>query len=117
MMIAAASSSFGPGYAAVSAILSPTQFAMLVAGGLVAIAIQGEDSIGMIRSTLTAEPRRGAVVLAKAVVVAVLMAVTSVVIYAIAIAATAPLLTEGIDWSEPSQSIVPLAFGVLSMVA
>ena len=117
MLIAAASSNFGPGYPAVSAILSPTQFTMLVAGVLGAIVITGEYSTGMIRSTLTAEPRRGAVVLAKAVVVSVLMAVTSVVIYAVAIAATAPFLTEGIDWSEPSQSIVPLAFGVLSMVA
>jgi len=117
MMIAAASSSFGPGFPAVSAILSPTQFTMLVAGILGAIVITGEYSTGMIRSTLTAEPRRGAVVAAKAVVVAALMAVVTVVTYAIAIVATSPLLTEGIDWSEPSQSIVPLAFGVLSMVA
>jgi ABC-2 type transport system permease protein len=71
----------------------------------------------MIRSTLTAEPRRGAVVLAKAAVVSVLMALVAAVIYAIAIVATAPFLTEGIDWSEPSQSAVPLGFGILSMVA
>ncbi|MBD3941488.1 ABC transporter permease subunit [Microbacterium sp. NEAU-LLC] len=117
MMIAAASSSFGPGFPAVSAILSPTQFTMLVAGILGAIVITGEYSTGMIRSTLTAEPQRGAVVLAKAVVVAALMAVVTVITYAVAILATAPLLTGGIDWSEPSQSIVPLVYGVLSMVA
>jgi ABC-2 type transport system permease protein len=116
-MIAAASSSFGPGFPAVSAILSPTQFTMLVAGILGAIVITGEYSTGMIRSTLTAEPHRGAVVLAKAVVVAALMAVVTLITYAVAIVVTAPLLTEGIDWAEPSQSIVPLAFGVLSMVA
>ncbi len=117
MMIASASSSFGPGFPAVSAILMPTQFTMLVAGILGAIVITGEYSTGMIRSTLTAEPRRGGVILAKAVVVSALMAVVTAVIYAISIVATAPFLTEGIDWSEPSQSIVPLAFGVLSMVA
>ncbi|GAA5208473.1 ABC transporter permease subunit [Microbacterium kyungheense] len=117
MMIAGASSSFGPGFPAVSAILMPTQFTMLVAGILGAIVITGEYSTGMIRSSLTAEPRRGAVLVAKAVVVAVLMAAVTVVTYAISIAATAPLLTEGLDWSEPSLSIVPLAYGVLSMVA
>ncbi|GAA2993500.1 ABC-2 type transport system permease protein [Microbacterium terrae] len=116
MMIASASSSFGPGFPAVSAILSPTQFTMLVAGILGAIVITGEYSTGMIRSTLAAEPRRGRVVLAKAVVLALVMAVTTIVTYAIAIAATAPFLTEGIDWSDSAQSIVPLAYGVLSMV-
>lgn len=117
MMIAGASSSFGPGFPAVSAILMPIQFTMLVAGILGAIVITGEYSTGMIRSTLTAEPRRGAVVAAKAVVIAALMAVVTVVTYVIAIVATAPLLAQGIDWSEPSLSIVPLAYGVLSMVA
>ena len=61
MMIASASAQFGGGFPAVSAILSPTQFTMLVAGILGAIVITGEYSTGMIRSTLTAEPRRGAV--------------------------------------------------------
>jgi ABC-2 type transport system permease protein len=116
MMIASASSNFGPGYPAVSAILSPTQFTMLVAGILGAIVVTGEYSTGMIRSTLTAEPRRGAVVLAKAVIASLLMAVTTAVIYAIAILATAPILAEGIDWSDPDASIVPLLYGVLSMV-
>jgi ABC-2 type transport system permease protein len=116
MMIAGASRSFGPGYPAISAILSPTQFTMLVAGILGAIVITGEYSTGMIRSTLTAEPRRGAVVLAKAVVVSLLMAATTIVIYAVAILATAPLLSEGIDWSDASLSLTPVLYGVLSMV-
>jgi ABC-2 type transport system permease protein len=116
MMIASASADFSGGYPAVSAIVSPTQFTMLVAGILGAIVITGEYSTGMIRSTLTAEPRRAAVVASKAVVVSFLIAVTTVVMYAVAIAATAPLLAEGIDWSDPEQSIVPLAYGVLSMV-
>lgn len=116
MMIASASAAFDGGFPAVSTIVSPTQFTMLVAGILGAIVITGEYSTGMIRSTLTAEPRRGAVVVAKAVVVSVLIAVTTVVTYAVAIAATAPFLSDGIDWSEPRQSFVPLALGVVSMV-
>lgn len=116
MMIAGASASFESGIPAVSVILSPTQFTMLVAGILGAIVITGEYSTGMIRSTLTAEPRRGAVVLAKAVVVSLLMAVVTAIIYALAIVATAPIVTDGIDWSEPSQSLIPLAYGVMSMV-
>lgn len=117
MMVASASKDFGPGFPAVNAILLPTQFTMLVAGILGAIVITGEYSTGMIRSTLTAEPRRGAVILAKAVVLSAVMAVVTAVIYAVAILATAPIVAEGIDWSKPSQSIVPLAYGVLSMVA
>lgn len=116
MLIASASAGFEGGFPAVSAILSPTQFTMLVAGILGAIVITGEYSTGMIRSTLTAEPRRGAVVAAKAVVAGALIAVTTLVIYAVAIVATAPLLTEGIDWSDPEQSVVPLALGAFSMV-
>ena len=117
MMIAAVSADLGGEIPAVAAILSPTQFTMLVAGILGAIVITGEYSTGMIRSTLTAQPRRGAVVLAKAVVVSLLMAITTVVMYGLAILATAPLLVQGLDWAEPSQSLVPLAFGVLSMVS
>ena len=80
------------------------------------LVISGEYSTGMIRSTLTAQPRRGAVLLSKAVVVSLVMAATTVVTYAAAILLTAPLLTTGIDWSDPAQSTVPLLFGVLSMV-
>ncbi|MFS0732874.1 ABC transporter permease subunit [Microbacterium sp. 1P10UB] len=106
----------GPALAAVNVILLPTQFTMLVAGILGAIAITGEYSTGMIRSTLTAQPRRGAVLAAKAIVVSLVLAATTVVIYAIAILVTTPLVTTGIDWSDPSQSVVPLAFGVFAMV-
>ncbi|MDQ1136850.1 ABC-2 type transport system permease protein [Microbacterium sp. SORGH_AS 1204] len=115
LLIAAAASDF-QGFAAVNVVLMPTQFTMLVAGILGAIVITGEYSTGMIRSTLTAQPRRGAVLLAKAVVVSLVMAATTVVTYAAAIILTAPMLSTGIDWSDPAQSTVPLLFGVLSMV-
>lgn len=116
LLIALATSGTGGGMEPTNVILAPTQFTMLVAGILGAIVVTGEYSTGMIRSTLTAEPRRGAVLLAKALVVAVTMMVTTVIIYAVAIAATAPLLGgTGIDWATPADSIVPLALGVLSM--
>lgn len=116
LLIALATSGMGGGMEPTNVILAPTQFTMLVAGILGAIVVTGEYSTGMIRSTVTAEPRRGAVLLAKALVVAVTMMVTTVIIYAVAIAATAPLLGgTGIDWATPADSIVPLALGVLSM--
>lgn len=116
IMIAAASAEFAPDLPAVTAILSPTQFTMLVAGILGAIAVTGEYSTGMIRSTLAAEPRRGAVLAAKAVVVAVLIGITTIVSYAVAIAATAGMFAQPIDWADPTQSVIPLGFGVLSMI-
>ncbi|MFJ4160401.1 ABC transporter permease subunit [Microbacterium testaceum] len=116
LLIALATSGMGGGMEPTNVILAPTQFTMLVAGILGAIVVTGEYSTGMIRSTLTAEPRRGAVLLAKALIVAATMMVTTVIIYAVAIAATAPLLGgTGIDWATPADSIVPLALGVLSM--
>lgn len=114
-LIAAASRDVGGGLPAANVILAPTQFTMLVAGILGAIVVTGEYSTGMIRSTLTAQPRRGAVLLAKAIVVALVMAATTVVTYAAAIAVTAPIVTNGLDWSTPVESIVPLALGVVSM--
>ncbi len=116
-LIAAVARDLPSGFAAVDAILTPTQFTMLVAGVLGAIVITGEYSTGMIRSTFTAEPRRGAVLVSKAVVIAVLMALATTVNYAIAILVTAPLLREGIDWAKPADSLVPLVYAVLSMVA
>ncbi|MDU0346122.1 ABC transporter permease subunit [Microbacterium sp. KSW2-29] len=115
LLIAVATSDTDGSMAPTNVILAPTQFTMLVAGILGAIVVTGEYSTGMIRSTLTAEPRRGAVLLAKAIVVAVTMMVTTVVIYAVAMAFTAPLTTAGIDWASPADSIVPLGWGVVSM--
>ncbi|MFS0867344.1 ABC transporter permease [Microbacterium sp. 179-B 1A2 NHS] len=115
VLFAFATRGFGEPANAVTGIVLPMQFTMLVAGVLGAMAITGEYSTGMIRSTLTAQPRRGAVLLAKAVVVGVTLAVTTVVTSAVAALATAPITGAGIDWSDPQQSVVPLAFGVLAM--
>lgn len=47
-------------------VLGPTQFTMLLAGALGAIVVPGTYATGMIRSTLTAVPRRGMVVASSA---------------------------------------------------
>lgn len=117
-LIAAASRDFGGDFPAVSAITAPMQFTMLVAGIFGAMAITGEYSTGMIRSTLTAEPRRGAVVLAKSLAVAVFLLITVLVSTVIAVVITAPLLGDaGLDWSDPSMSTIPLAYSLLAMVS
>lgn len=101
-----------------STILGPTQFTILLAGVIGAITVTGEYSTGMIRSTLTAEPRRGAVLASKAIVVAVLLAVTSAAVFAAAALVTAPLLAETpIEWGNPTLSTIPILYGVLSMAA
>ncbi|KIC56107.1 ABC transporter permease subunit [Microbacterium hominis] len=115
LLMASALRDFDAGFAPVMVIVMPMQFTMLVAGILGAIAITGEYSTGMIRSTLTAEPRRGAVLVAKALVVAVVLALTTAVTYAIAVLTTAPILKTAIDWSEPTLSWFPLLAGVFAM--
>ncbi len=115
LMMAAALRDFDSAFAPVMVIVMPMQFTMLVAGILGAISITGEYSTGMIRSTLTAEPRRGAVLLAKSLVVTLLLAVATAITYAISVLATAPILKTAIDWSEPKQSWFPLLAGVFAM--
>jgi len=117
LLVTAVARDLDGGYPAISAIVVPTQFTMLVAGILGAIVVTGEYSTGMIRSTLTAEPRRGAVLVAKSIVVAAVVAVTTVVVYAASILLTAPLVAQGIDWTTPEASTVTLAWGVAAMAA
>ncbi|MGB4777691.1 ABC transporter permease subunit [Microbacterium sp.] len=118
LLIASASRSFQGDYPAVAVIVSPMQFTMLVAGIFGAMAVTGEYSTGMIRSTLTAEPRRGAVLIAKALTVALLLIATTVVSSLIAILATAPILGEhGIDWADAEASLVPLAYSLVAMAS
>lgn len=115
-LLALASSDSGGLFSPVLLLTAPIQFTMLVAGVFGAIIITGEYSTGMIRSTLTAEPRRGAVLLAKAIVVSLLIAATTVVTYVAAAALTAPLVSAGLDWSDPASSLLPLLAGVAAMV-
>lgn len=116
LLMAWASQDFGGDFNPVGAIVAPMQFTMLVAGILGAMAITGEYSTGMIRSTLTAEPRRGAVLVAKAVVVALLLAATTVVTTIVSVVASAPIFGDrAIDWADAESSVLPLVLGVLAM--
>lgn len=107
-----------PGFDPIQAVVMPIQFTMLLAGILGAISVTGEYSTGMIRSTLAANPVRGSVLAAKAVVIAVFMFVSSLVIFfAAALAVTAVVSTrdQSIDWSEPSASVFPVVVSSLAM--
>lgn len=115
-LIAGASSSFGPGLSPVAAITLPIQFTMLVAGILGAMAITGEYSTGMIRSTLTAEPRRGRVLLAKAVVIALTLALLAAATSVLAGLAILPILgADAYAWGDAQEFWLPLLLSMLAM--
>ncbi|WEG10297.1 ABC transporter permease subunit [Microbacterium horticulturae] len=99
-----------------SAVISPIQFTMLLAGALGAIAVTGEYSTGMIRSTLTAEPRRGVVLSAKAIVVAALLLVVSLIVFVVSTLPAAAIIgTSPIDLADPGIVLQPILYGALSM--
>jgi ABC-2 type transport system permease protein len=106
------------GFPPIQAVVLPIQFTMLLAGILGAISVTGEYSTGMIRSTLTANPARGWVLAAKAVVVAVFMFITSLItllLAALAVSAVASTRGEGLDWSDPEASLLPIVVASLAM--
>lgn len=95
----------------VMAVVSPVQFTMMLAGILGVISVTGEYSTGMIRSTFTADPVRGSVLAAKAVVLGAFMFVVSLIIFGIAAVGISPLAASkdiALDWSDPSKTIVPI---------
>jgi ABC-2 type transport system permease protein len=107
-----------PSFAPIAAVVSPTQFTMLLAGILGAISVTGEYSTGMIRSTLSANPVRGSVLAAKSVMMASVMFVSSLVIFAIATLAVTLIVSsrdQSIDWSDPAASSLPILTASLSM--
>lgn len=94
---------------AVQVIVFSTVLTQLLAVILGSITVTGEYSTGMIRSTLTAAPRRTGSVLAKALVVGVTMFITSILVFAITAIVTGPILTtNALDLSEADTSIMPL---------
>ncbi len=115
LLIASSSRGFGEGFDTILVVIMPIQFTMLLAGIMGVIAVTGEYSTGMIRSTLTAEPHRGIVLAAKAVVVGVLMGVSSLIIFVLSAIATAPIVTTPIAWDDPARSILPILYGSLCM--
>lgn len=104
------------------AVVAPIQFTMLLGGILGVISVTAEYATGMIRSTLTATPTRGSVLVAKAVVLAVFMfVVSSVILFAAAVVIT-PLAAASdmtVPWADAAQSIVPIvsAAGAMALFA
>lgn len=108
----------GVGFEPIQAVVSPVQFTMLLAGILGVIAITGEYSTGMIRSTFTAAPVRGLVLAAKAIVVAVLLFVTSLAIFLAAAVAVTPIFASAdtpFPWETPADSLLPILAAAVSM--
>lgn len=117
-MAALIASTVDDGFPAILTVVSPIQFTMLLAGILGVISITGEYSTGMIRSTLTAEPRRGAVLAAKAIVVSAFMFVASFAIFLVAAVIVTPILSgAGIDfpWGDFQATWQPLIAASFSM--
>ncbi|MCT9820259.1 ABC transporter permease subunit [Microbacterium sp. W1N] len=112
LLITSASSG---GLQPVSAAVLPMQFTMLLAGILGAIAVSGEYSTGMIRSTLTAEPRRGAVLLTKALAVALTVFVATLITFAAAALVSAAVSGASIPWDDAAQSWLPLVSAAAAM--
>lgn len=107
-----------PEFDAIQAVVLPVQFTMLLAGILGAISVTGEYSTGMIRSTLTANPVRGSVLAAKAVVLALFLFVSSLLIFfgaALAVGLIVGARGQSIDWSDPTHSLLPIVFASASM--
>lgn len=107
-----------PGFNGIVAVVSPVQFTALLAGILGAIAVTGEYSTGMIRSTLTADPRRGRVLLAKAVVLALFLFVTSLVMFLVAAVIVSGILGshgQGLEWGSPDKVILPVLSASVAM--
>ncbi|MCK2037549.1 ABC transporter permease [Microbacterium sp. SSW1-49] len=107
-----------PGFEPIQAVVSPIQFTMLLAGILGAIAVTGEYSTGMIRSTLAANPVRGSVLTAKALVLAAFLFVSSLVIFfgaALAVSLVVAARDQSIDWSDASASFLPIIVASFTM--
>ena len=107
-----------PGFEPIQAVVSPFQFTMLLAGILGAIAVTGEYSSGMIRSTLGANPMRGSVLAAKAIVVAVFMFISSLLIFLVAALAVTPIFAGrdiSFGWDVPADSTLPILAASISM--
>jgi ABC-2 type transport system permease protein len=103
------------GMPAIQAVILPIQFAMLLAGILGAISVTGEYSTGMIRSTLIANPVRGSVLAAKVLAVAILMFVSSLLMFGTSALIVSAVMSPGIDWADATTSTLPLVLSALTM--
>ncbi|MBS1699101.1 MAG: ABC transporter permease [Actinobacteria bacterium] len=95
----------------IMAVVMPLQFTALLAGILGAIAVTGEYSTGMIRSTLAADPKRGRVLAAKAVVLAVFLFLASLIMFAVSAVIVSAILGahgQALEWSTPDKVLLPV---------
>jgi ABC-2 type transport system permease protein len=95
----------------IMAVIMPVQFTMMLAGILGVISVTGEYSTGMVRSTFTANPVRGAVLAAKAAMLGAFMFIVALAIFLIAAIGISPLAAAkdmALDWSDPAKVIVPI---------
>jgi ABC-2 type transport system permease protein len=109
-------------FAAIQAVVAPTTFTVLLATILGSTLVTGEYETGMIRSTLTAAPKRLSSLLAKALVVGGFVFVASSVIFAGTAAAISPILDANgmhLDLSNPNTSYLPVlaASFMMSVIA
>jgi len=107
-----------PGFEPIQAVVTPFQFTMLLAGILGAIAVTGEYSTGMIRSTLAADPVRGSVLAAKAIVVGVFLFISSLAIFILAAIAVMPIFASrdiAFPGDDLAGAIVPILAASFSM--
>jgi ABC-2 type transport system permease protein len=95
----------------IMAVIMPVQFTMMLAGILGVISVTGEYSTGMVRSTFTANPMRGAVLAAKAAMLGAFMFVVSLALFLIAAIGITPLAAAkdmALEWADPAKVIVPI---------
>lgn len=107
-----------PGFEPIQAVVSPVQFTMLLAGILGVISVTGEYSTGMIRSTLSANPVRGSVLAAKAIVVGVFLFIASLIISLAAALAVSPIFESRdmpFPWGTPADSTLPILAAAICM--
>lgn len=119
-VLVALSMTSGPGFEPIQAVVSPVQFTMLLAGVLGCISVTGEYSTGMIRSTFSAAPVRGAVLAGKAVVVGLLLFVSSLVILSAAALVVTVLVADDpvpFDWARPEVSTLPILATSIALAA
>jgi ABC-2 type transport system permease protein len=103
---------------AIQAVLAPTTFTVLLATILGCTLVTSEYATGMMRSTLTAAPRRLSSLMSKAIVVAGFMFVASALIFVGTAAAISPVLAANgvhFDLSDPGTSSLPILYASFMM--
>lgn len=112
--------SFPSGVVPILAIVQPVQFTQLLGGILGVMAVTGEYSTGMIRSTLAAVPNRRWVLLSKAFAVATLVFAVSVIGFVFSMVVVTMVLAPvglTIDFAAPAQSLLPVLYAALLVAA